>query len=367
MCLNSMHRSPWIPAPVGPAGLLPVVIAMVLSAMVVRAGDLDELFDLPRGDARAKAGKKGGGDDLADNGISGGTPIRLVPFNQPDGTLAGRVFWRSVDDCRGVETFPVKIQLDGKDVIAPRMHQDEKTLEVSYEYPTEGTALFSAGRHVLQPGNITITQGDKLASDHPAAKIAGDKVCILCAPVRLDAVDSGGRPVPIGIRLNCGRLGLLREEAKFNPLTIWLPVGVEYQSSLGSFTVAPDGQIQADPATLPVGVRRTDRGLRLTVPAARAAVDAKPLVARPSARLTLLGIGAGPHSRSRKRRTTPLSPPRASRPVQPACSASRPLPSTPGPSSWAPSAFPPSRTATSIPAPSRSASAICPRTITFFG
>ena len=150
MCLNSMHRSPWIPAPVGPAGLLPVVIAVVLSAMVVRAGDFNELFDLPRGDARAKAGKKGGGDDLADNGISGGTPIRLVPFNQPDGTLADRVFWRSVDDSRGVETFPVKIQLDGKDVIAPRRHQNEKTSEVADEYPTEGTALFN-GRQARAP------------------------------------------------------------------------------------------------------------------------------------------------------------------------------------------------------------------------
>ncbi len=223
------------------------------------AQNLDELFDAPQ--QEEKPGSVMG--ELVKE-VGGGTLFRLAPLDNPDQSLTNRVFWRRFLNHAAAQTAPVMVKVDDKPVIGPKTVQDETTQELSTCHPLEGRSLLAAGTHTLQPGGIPLSVGERISSDHPAIRVAGDEVRILCAPIRLDAVDATGAPVPRKIAVSCGTMALLREEALFSPLVIWLPIGLRYRSSLGGFEVTADGKITANPADLEAGVSLTPEGLRLT-------------------------------------------------------------------------------------------------------
>ena len=193
-----------------------------------------------------------------------GTLFRLVVADKPAEGLASRQFWRVIPAYAAAETCPVRIQLDGDDVIAPREVVAEGEVGVRTVYPTRGRKELSEGEHTLSPGSIPLSvKNGTPRSPHPAILLTEGEVRIRCARVRLDAVDEAGAPVPTAISLRCGQMPLLRHETRFNPLIVWLPIGVKYNSSLGDFEVTPEGGVEGK--SLPDGVKVVGDGLRLTV------------------------------------------------------------------------------------------------------
>ncbi len=245
-------------------------LLLVCWAVLAHGQSLDDLLD---GAAPNVLDENDRTDELTQE-MGGGTRFRFAPVDRPDEELGSRLFWRRFGGYRGVHSVPATLRLNDKPIIAPKTVTDPVTKTLSSLYPIEGRAFIAAGTHRLRPGDLTLTSANgKLTSGHPAVAIAGDEVRILCAPVRLEEVDSEGRPVPSRIRISCGGLNLLREEVDFNPLLLWLPIGVTYQSSMGTFAVALDGKVTAEPAALAAGVVVTPEGLRLVA-------AAKPPVAR---------------------------------------------------------------------------------------
>jgi len=212
------------------------------------------------------------GDELdAAERAGTGTLFRLVVADKPAEGIGPRLFWRSIPAYVAAETCPVRIQVGGDDAIAPREAVEEGELGVRRTYPTQGRRELREGEHVLSPGNIPIeVKGGKVQSAHPAIQVAEGEVRIRCAPVRFDAVVGGaslprvdGSPVPVALSVRYGQMPLLRQEGKFNPLIVWLPVGVRYSSTLGDFAVTPEGKVEG--LSLAEGVAIVGNGLRLTV------------------------------------------------------------------------------------------------------
>ncbi|MGD0092692.1 MAG: hypothetical protein ABSE73_22505, partial [Planctomycetota bacterium] len=203
-------------------------------------------------------------DDNAANAAQGGTLIRLVPFNDPKQDLAKQLLWRTVQGSVAAHTVPVRFWIDGTAVIEPRLRVGAASAEKNYVYPTAGRMKLEPGEHTLTPGNLKFNvtaKGFEMA--HPAlAAGQGDELLIRCAPVRLESCNEDGAFVGERIRLQLGNDSLLREEASFTALTVWLPVGLKYDSSFGAFAVSADGKIE--PAALAQGVAATATGLRLT-------------------------------------------------------------------------------------------------------
>ena len=193
-----------------------------------------------------------------------GTLFRLVVAGNPAEGIAGSLFWRSVPAYTAAATAPVRILLGGDDVIAPRQVAGEGAVGLRTLYPTQGRRELREGQYALSPGAIPLELKDgKLTSPHPAIQVAEGEVRIRCAPVRLDAVGADGSPVPAAISIRWGNMPLLRQEGRFNPLIIWLPVGVKYNSSLGDFALTPEGKVEG--ISLAQGVAVVANGLRLTL------------------------------------------------------------------------------------------------------
>ncbi len=201
-----------------------------------------------------------------------GALFRLVVADKPAEGIASRLFWRYIPAYTAAETSPVRIQLDGDDVIAPRQTPDEAGLGMRTSYPTAGRRELREGQHIINPGNIPlVVKGGRPQSPHPALQFADGEVRIRCAPVRFDSVDAAGSPVPSPISVRFGQMPLLRQETRFNPLIIWLPVGVKYSSTFGDFTLTPDGKVEA--SALAEGVTSVGNGLRLSLKDIRTAVS----------------------------------------------------------------------------------------------
>lgn len=217
------------------------------------------------------AGQEKKKDDVADllEGKDKGPKFRLVTADDANRGVGELVYWRTMHGTVAAQTTPVRFRVADGDIIAPVLNQSAGAdTKAAYTYPTEGHIKLKPGRHLLTPGNIPIeVKGTEPASSHPAIKIVNGEVRIRCAPVRLDVVDTRGAPVPSPIHLTDEKGSLLREEARFSVLIAWLPVGAEYQSSLGSFALAGDGKIKGVRLANEVSV--TAEGLRKTVPAAQ--------------------------------------------------------------------------------------------------
>ena len=211
---------------------------------------------------------KPGGDDLSSR--ENGTRFRLVSAAEPDQDLATRLYWRTCQGTVAAQTTPLCFRMGGTDVIAPHLSKqrgsDGRAITL---YPVEGRGEFQAGKYVLQPGGIAIEfEGVVPTSKHPAVQVVNGDVRILCAPVRLEAVDPRGAAVPSPTRLFDDKGSLLREDAQFTILTLWLPVGGRYLSSFGAFALTAQGKIDAGASRLAPGVEVTESGLRKTLPAA---------------------------------------------------------------------------------------------------
>lgn len=214
-------------------------------------------------------------DDLLE-GKDRGTRFVLVNAAKPDEELAGRLYWRRLLGVVAAETTPVEFRLGGQDVIAPRLETDDEdgpAEDNAYEYPSEGYFKLENGRHVLTPGDIPVeVKGGVPSSPHPAVKVvetkAGREVRILCRPVRFEAVDEAGAPTAQALTVNWNDQLLLRKAVSFSRVAIWLPVGIDYTTNLGSFTLGPKGELLAKKQRLTPGVTVVDGGLRKTVPVA---------------------------------------------------------------------------------------------------
>lgn len=213
-------------------------------------------------------------DEVTDllEGKDKGTKFRLV-VHSPDGKDQGvgeMLYWRTLQGNVAAQTTPVRFRIADSDVIAPVLNPAAGfDAKAAYTYPTEGHIKLKPGKYVLTPGSIPIeVKGTEPISAHPAIKIVNGEVRVRCAPVRLDVIDERGAPVPTPIRVSDEKGSFLREDARFSVLTIWLPVGGEYQSSLGSFTLTADGKVNG--VRLANDVRVTAEGLRKTVPTAPA-------------------------------------------------------------------------------------------------
>lgn len=243
-----MSRSrPHFYQPLSMVLLLSILLGMSMSAQTPAVKSrIDDFDSLLKGDAPS------------------GTLFRLVDAADPKRPLAEQLFWRSIPAFTVAHTTPVRFRLGGDEIIAPKQVTEGPQTELSYTYPIEGRRKLEAGRFVVTPGEIPLSlDGGRIKSDHPALRVVGDEVQILCAPVRFDGVDERGAPVPVRVTLQSGKDSLLREAAAFNPLLIWLPVGVRYQSSLGSFTLSPQGKLEN--VTAEAGVTVHGEGLRLLV------------------------------------------------------------------------------------------------------
>jgi len=215
-----------------------------------------------------KPGIKSDLDDLLD-GRSTGTRFRLVEADAPSQGIDSRLYWRRLPGATAAATAPIRFRLGDTEIIAPKLNQENLAdAKASYSYPTEGSANVPAGRYLLDPGAIPLEfQGGLPVSQHPAVKVVAGAVHILCAPLRLEAVDERGVPAPTVIRLGSDKGSLVREESAFSVLTLWLPVGGKYQTSFGTVVLRGDGKVDAQASRLAPGVEVTNAGLRKTVSA----------------------------------------------------------------------------------------------------
>ncbi len=249
--------------------LLPVLAALGL-ALSAADEELDNLLD-------EKSEKAQGGTALGEAGQT--VEFRLVKASDPSKSIDDSILWRTVPGLISAETFPVRFRLGGSDVIAPSFKEETEGVEVEMEYPSHGKAPLAEGSVKLTPGDIPLSmKNGTVVSTHPAIKVEGSVVKILCAPVKFEAVNSDGRPEPSPVGVSSKGESLLRKEGNFCPLVIWLPVGAEYASSMGGFQVKPDGSI-APSGALPPGVAQTKEGFCLTVKSGTATAAAEPLAA----------------------------------------------------------------------------------------
>ncbi len=228
------------------------------------------LFALPLAAQFAPVGDKmdvAGLDDLlADLGdeMPVGLRYRLVAVDAPEQGLADQVYWRELPGAAAAATFPVRFALDGHDLIVPVVTPDDK-LGLLHSYPTEVRAPAPRGRATLMPGRLTIEPAaGGLRTNHPALRGGKEGLDIVCAPIRFEARSPSGVLLPQRVEVRWDNQSLLRAVKEFMPLTIWLPVGLTYQSTFGSFSVSETGEATA--AGQPVsGVRIEGRTLTMQV------------------------------------------------------------------------------------------------------
>jgi hypothetical protein len=252
-----------------------IVSALLLSALAAVASAQDPL-DLLDGKKPTKPAAKGDDFDALLNGTAKGTPFRLVMASDPSRGLDEVLYWRTLPGTVAAQTAPFEFRLGGTSVIAPVIAKsDEGEGPAVDTYPTSGEAKLESGENLLKPGDIPIhVRGGVPSSKHPAIRVVetkvGQEVRILCAPVRLEAVDARGVPVPQNIQVTWQGKSLLRQAAAFNPLVIWLPIGVSYDSTFGPFSLSATGKVEANTSRLAADVTLTDVGLRKRLPAATA-------------------------------------------------------------------------------------------------
>lgn len=196
----------------------------------------------------------------------GKTALRLIAIDTPDQPLGPRLYWRELPRSTAAITCPTHFKIDGAEIIAPIADPNLLPREHDYTYPTLGSVRLKPGNHVITPGGITfeVTAG-KTTSTHPALLISDKEIRIRCAPVRFDAIAPDGSPRRVKINVTWNDVPLLRESTYFNPLVIYLPVGADYRSTLGHFSLTPDGQFKAKMDSLKPNVEATAQGLRLKV------------------------------------------------------------------------------------------------------
>ncbi len=246
-------------------------LVRVLGAVMVVAGSCWLWAQEKPASKTANSGKSAL-DNLLD-GTERGTLFRLVTSD--DKPLQPLIYWRTMPGTVAASVPPVEFRLGDAELIAPKV-DPQGAAEPTY--PISGRAELKAGKYTITPGNLALeVTAAGITSNHPAIKVAsgpaGQEVLIRCAPVRLEAVDTRGVPQPMPARVTWGNKSLLRKDARFTMLTLWLPLGSDYATSLGTVRVTETGQVQPLKGELAEGVQLVAGGLRRTVPMTSPPVD----------------------------------------------------------------------------------------------
>ena len=197
-----------------------------------------------------------------------GTPVRLVMARDAKKSIDEHLFWRQIPGYIAASTFPLTVEIGGKIAIRPKKIVLPDKLGMATVYETHGRVVIPAGTSHIMPGKIPITwENDQPLVNHPAIKLDEQGIRILCAPVRFDAVDEQGTATPVRVRVGDGRINSMRTDGPYNPLIMWLPVGIVYKSTFGSFKLLADGKVK--PLKLAKGVKLTTEGFRLSVKSKR--------------------------------------------------------------------------------------------------
>ena len=282
----SMNRSLAQPLRLG-QGLLsllgPLLVLATVGSWPCWAEDPLDLLDNKKAKPKAKV-KVDDFDNLL-NRSTAGTPFHLVQVAEPSRNIGEQLYWRTLSGSVAAQTAPPEFRVGESTVIAPEVGSSEESEGKSLDiYPTSGQVALEAGQHLVKPGDLPLTlRGGKPSSDHPAIRVVesqtGYEVRVLCAPVRFEVVDEAGRPQPQAIQVAWKGKSLLRQEANFNPLILWLPVGVSYDSSLGAFALSATGKVEARAGSLALGVTPSATGLRKELKSSAAAVANSPAAA----------------------------------------------------------------------------------------
>ncbi|MCX7935724.1 MAG: hypothetical protein N3A66_10765, partial [Planctomycetota bacterium] len=244
------------------AKIKPLRMAWLLAALLVAcawqraADDLDLELEPEKADA--------GANKL--QAQTGGVLFRFADAKQPAKDLGECLFWRVLPDRVAASITPLRLEMDGSDVIAPILNPNPPPGQQEYLYPHSGRAKVEQGEHTLTPFNLTFRlEGKDFKSDHPALKFGRDEVIIRCAPVRFEIADENGAPAAAAIAVSIGKEQLLREAKAFSLVVAWLPVGLSYDSTAGKFRLDAEGKFEAPAAGLAKNAVATDSGFRLTV------------------------------------------------------------------------------------------------------
>jgi hypothetical protein len=123
-------------------------------------------------------------------------------------------------------------------------------------YFSQAGANLPTGKYSIEPFAITFDVAQNISTNHPALAAQGNTIRVRTAPVTFRAVDTAtGTQVPLtDLKLLCQATDLLKDllETKepigFNPLTLFLPVGVTYKSSFGDFSIDEKGVVHPSDA-----------------------------------------------------------------------------------------------------------------------
>ncbi len=253
-----------------PPRLLPLLLACLL--LPARADELGGI------EAEADKDLKELGKDLGVD-VSGRTKFVLVRAEAPDQPITPALFWRELPDYTAANSYPAEVRIGGDAAIAARQEVLPNDLGMVTIWEPFGALKLPPGEMTMKPGRIRFRNEDgQLTCKHPAIVVkSNSEVRIRCAAVRFSTVDSAGAPVPFNLSLSDGEVSLLRKPGPYNPLIMWLPVGLQYESSFGTFSLDNDGKIVS--ATPRNGAVQVPDGFRVTLAPAAKAASAAPATA----------------------------------------------------------------------------------------
>lgn len=206
--------------------------------------------------------------ELKDAGHAGGLRIEVVG---PDGEpIDGRRFVRGIPGQFAVSEFPHVFLLEGRALFTAGTNLDAQLgaggnadIAVGTEPdPEQGDAVHYRAASIakLPPGKYTIepfglafeVDGAEPEPLHAALSVESGALRVHTVPVTFAAADAKtGAPLPLDdLRLTHGTTDLLenlvgpsKKAAAFNPLTVYLPRGTSYSSSLGDFQIDDAGKV----------------------------------------------------------------------------------------------------------------------------
>ncbi|MBT3467855.1 MAG: hypothetical protein HN467_00885 [Opitutae bacterium] len=243
-------------------------ILLLLGTGILNAQNLDDLIN------GTKSSKKESSilDELIE-GNSQGYAVRLVRFDSPEDNIDEHLFWRTYKGLVTASAIPDEFSIDGEPIMQTTVGQ-KQILEgpLPKLKPTTGFAKLEKREHILNPGRIKIqAPGGDVETGHPAVIIdktpVGTTLRIQLAPVIFESLTDDDQPVPFHPEVVCAEKPLLSKSLRFRKLTLWLPIGLTYESSFGRFRLETDGTIRYVEEEFPEEVTFSGKGFIRKYPA----------------------------------------------------------------------------------------------------
>ncbi len=255
--------------------LLVIVVPQPSHAKPKPQGIEDNILDSVNDDLQKKNGQGRYAIELAD---SGGKSLEQNRYTHG---IPGR--W-------AVSEFPHVFTIEGKPLFSagPRLEAEVPVAggvriycksvgndddQDALTYLSRCTADIPPGKYTIEPFGLEFEIGTAIATRHSALQADGNKLAIRTAAVTFQSVDADGRAAMLtGFRLVHVRTNLLEHlvdtaaEPAFSSLTLFLPIGTEYGSSLGRFAIDDAGRVSA--SQLAPGVELRENTLTQKVTAA---------------------------------------------------------------------------------------------------